>query len=63
MDTDEKAGSGDPIVLEDWAITVTALVPGAVLETVRGPHVVMFTDPVGVAAAIAGHAKGGETRA
>ncbi|MCU1440676.1 MAG: hydrolase [Rhodoglobus sp.] len=49
-------GHRDPIVLEPWAAQVTALVPGARLATVRGPHVVMFTDPVRVAELIANHA-------
>jgi pimeloyl-ACP methyl ester carboxylesterase len=50
-------GHRDPIVLDNWAQQVTALVPGAILEIVRGPHVVMFTDPVRVAELIAKHAE------
>jgi pimeloyl-ACP methyl ester carboxylesterase len=49
-------GHRDPIVLEPWAREVTALIPGARFETVIGPHVVMFTDPVRVAELIDEHA-------
>jgi pimeloyl-ACP methyl ester carboxylesterase len=49
-------GHRDPIVHERWAQHVTSLIPGARFETVRGPHVVMFTDPVRVAELIAKHA-------
>ena len=50
-------GDRDPIVSAEWAATVAGLVPGATLETVSGPHVVMHTDPVRVAELIAGHAR------
>jgi pimeloyl-ACP methyl ester carboxylesterase len=50
-------GHRDPIVPEEWAARVAALVPGATFETVIGPHVVMFTDPVRVAHLIAEHAR------
>jgi pimeloyl-ACP methyl ester carboxylesterase len=50
-------GNRDPIVLEPWAREVAALVPGGRFETVVGPHVVMFTDPVRVAQLIAEHAR------
>lgn len=50
-------GDRDPIVSAEWAATVAGLVPGATLETVSGPHVVMHTDPVRVAEVIAGHAR------
>jgi len=49
-------GDRDPIVGHDWAQRVAALVPGASLAEVRGPHVIMFTDPVNVAREIAEHA-------
>lgn len=56
-------GDADVIVPTDWARKLAALAPHGSFTEVVGPHVVMFTDPVGVAAAIAGHAEGGDTRA
>jgi pimeloyl-ACP methyl ester carboxylesterase len=50
-------GHRDPVVTEKWARFWAELVPGARLEIVTGPHVVMFTDPHRVAALIAEHAK------
>lgn len=50
-------GDRDPIVSHDWAQTVADLIPGAVLEEVSGPHVVMVTDPVNVAAHIVEHSR------
>ena len=50
-------GDRDPIVEHGWAAEVAGLVPGARLAEVRGPHVIMFTDPVGVAREIAEHAR------
>lgn len=50
-------GDGDPIVSDAWCREVTALVPDARFETVRGPHVVMHTDPVRVAELIAEHSE------
>lgn len=49
-------GHRDPIVLEPWARRMTDLLPDARMETVEGPHVIMFTDPVRTAELIAGHA-------
>ncbi|CAN5557154.1 alpha/beta hydrolase [soil metagenome] len=50
-------GDRDPIVEEPWAREVTSLVPGADYATVAGAHVVMYTDPVGVAKHISDHAE------
>ena len=47
-------GDQDCIVEEAWAREVAALVQGATFETVNGPHVVMYTDPVSVARLIDG---------
>ncbi len=49
-------GHRDPIALEPWTRRVTELIPGARMETVTGPHVIMFTDPVRTAELIAEHA-------
>jgi pimeloyl-ACP methyl ester carboxylesterase len=49
-------GDHDPIVPVSWAQRVADGVPGGILEVVRGPHVVMHTDPVTVARHIAEHA-------
>jgi len=49
-------GDRDPIVSDGWMRTVTDLIPGARSATVAGPHVIMYTDPVRVAALIANHA-------
>lgn len=49
-------GDRDPIVPIGWAERVAAGVPGGILEVVRGPHVIMHTDPVTVAQHIAEHA-------
>lgn len=50
-------GGSDPIVPAEWATAVAAHASGATLHTVKGPHVVMFTDPVAIAALIAEHAQ------
>ena len=50
-------GDRDAIVPVAWAERVAAGVPGGILEIVRGPHVIMHTDPVRVARHIAEHAK------
>jgi pimeloyl-ACP methyl ester carboxylesterase len=50
-------GDRDPIVPPEWAGAVAGLVPGARLEIVTGAHVIMHTDPEGVARAIAEHAR------
>ena len=55
-------GDADVIVPADWARRLAGLAPHGAFAEVVGPHVVMFTDPVGVAAAIARHAEG-ESRA
>jgi len=47
-------GDADPIVSREWAAEVASLGAGR-LEVVDGPHVVMYTDPVRVSAAIARH--------
>ncbi|MEP6479771.1 MAG: alpha/beta fold hydrolase [Rhodoglobus sp.] len=49
-------GDHDLVVPVEWARTVASLVPGATFRTVKGPHLVMFSDPVGVATAITEHA-------
>ena len=48
-------GDHDLVVPVEWARTVASLVPGATFRTVKGPHLVMFSDPVGIAAAIEEH--------
>jgi len=48
-------GDHDAIVPTDWAEEVTRLLPNGTLRVVRGPHVIMFTDPVAIAAHIAEH--------
>jgi len=48
-------GDQDAIVPTDWAEEVTRLLPNGTLRIVRGPHVIMFTDPVAIAAHIAEH--------
>ena len=50
-------GDRDSIVPASWAARVAEAVPGGILEVVRGPHVIMHTDPVTVARHIAEHAK------
>lgn len=42
-------GDRDPIVPLDWAEATAALVPGGRFEVVSGAHVIMYTDPAGVA--------------
>lgn len=49
-------GDRDPIVSPEWAQRLTRLLPRGRFATVSGPHVVMHTDPVRVAALIAEHA-------
>ena len=56
-------GDGDVIVPAVWSRRVAGLIPRGSLVEVIGPHVVMFTDPVSVAEAIAEHAKGGSAKA
>ncbi len=50
-------GDVDPVAPPAWATAVASLVPDGRLVTVRGPHVVMFTDPKKVAGLIAEHAR------
>ena len=49
-------GDRDLVVPERWAHFVAESTPGARFETVRGPHVIMYSDPVRVAGFIAEHA-------
>jgi pimeloyl-ACP methyl ester carboxylesterase len=50
-------GDRDGICPEPWARRVAALLKQGSYAEVRGPHVIMFTDPQRVAALIADHAK------
>jgi pimeloyl-ACP methyl ester carboxylesterase len=56
-------GDADVIVPVEWSRSLADLVPTGSFVEVAGPHVVMFTDPVSVAEAIAGHARGAGRRA
>ena len=49
-------GDKDLVVPRGWAQFVADSIPDARFETVRGPHVIMYSDPVRVAGFIAGHA-------
>jgi len=49
-------GDRDLVVRPAWARFVADGIPGARLQLVRGPHVIMYSDPVRVAALIAEHA-------
>jgi pimeloyl-ACP methyl ester carboxylesterase len=49
-------GDKDLVVPRPWAQFVARSVPGARFATVEGPHVIMYSDPVRVAALIAEHA-------
>lgn len=49
-------GDKDLVVPERWARFVAESIPGARFETVKGPHVIMYSDPVHVAAFIVEHA-------
>jgi pimeloyl-ACP methyl ester carboxylesterase len=55
-------GDRDPIVSDDWARSLADLAPHGEFATVKGPHVVMHTDPVSVARLIAEHAEHAEAR-
>ena len=50
-------GDRDPISVVRWGQELAAAAPGTILEVVRGPHVVMYSDPVTVAKHLAEHAK------
>lgn len=50
-------GDRDLVVPTGWARTVAEGIPGARIEVVHGPHLIMFSDPVNVAAHIAEHAR------
>jgi pimeloyl-ACP methyl ester carboxylesterase len=50
------AGHADLVVPVDWARGVAAGIPNSRFAVVHGPHLVMYSDPVGVAQAIAEHA-------
>jgi pimeloyl-ACP methyl ester carboxylesterase len=51
------AGDRDPIVPPAWGEDLARRVPGAQYATVAGAHVVMFTDPQGIADEIARFAR------
>jgi pimeloyl-ACP methyl ester carboxylesterase len=50
-------GDGDVISPDEWAREVTSLLRDGRFVSVEGPHIVMFTDPVSVAAEIARHGR------
>ncbi len=50
-------GDTDPIVPRSWAETVAELLPHGTFAEVTGPHVVMHSDPVRIAALIVKHAE------
>ncbi|MGV8884867.1 MAG: alpha/beta fold hydrolase [Microbacteriaceae bacterium] len=45
-------GDRDEVVPRDWAREVATLLPHATLAVVKGPHVIMYTDPESIAACI-----------
>ena len=49
-------GDKDLVVPREWAQLVADSIPDARFETVRGPHVIMYSDPVHVAKFIVEHA-------
>lgn len=49
-------GDEDVIVPREWAKSLSLLAAHGAFTEVEGPHVVMFTDPAGVARKIAAHA-------
>lgn len=51
------AGDRDPIAPPAWAQSVSALIADSRSHTVRGAHVVMFTDPVTITDEISKHAQ------
>jgi pimeloyl-ACP methyl ester carboxylesterase len=50
-------GDGDLVVPPAWARLVADGIPNAVLREVHGPHLIMYSDPVGVAENIVEHAR------
>jgi len=48
-------GNRDPVVTVEWADQVARLLPHGTLGIVQGPHVIMFTDPAGIAQRIVEH--------
>ena len=50
-------GDRDRVSPEDWTRRVADLIPDSTFVTVAGPHVVMYTDTVSLAARLAEHAK------
>ncbi|TBN57011.1 alpha/beta hydrolase [Glaciihabitans arcticus] len=46
------AGHRDLVVPPTWAAEVAALLPNGELAIVEGPHVIMFTDPISIAAVL-----------
>ena len=50
-------GNGDVISPDGWSRVVTNLLMDGTFVTVEGPHIVMFTDPVSVAAEIVRHGR------
>lgn len=56
-------GDADVIVPLEWSRSLAGLASTGSFVEVAGPHVVMFTDPVSVAAAIAAHSHGEDAHA
>jgi len=50
-------GHADLVVPVAWSRALAANIPNATFAVVHGPHVVMYSDPVGVAEAIAEHGR------
>jgi len=49
------AGERDPVARRGWVNEAARLLPHGTVAFVRGPHVIMFTDPAGVARLIVDH--------
>lgn len=50
-------GDRDPIVCRAWASAVAHLMPNATYTEVHGPHITMYSDPVGTARCIVEHSR------
>jgi pimeloyl-ACP methyl ester carboxylesterase len=50
-------GDKDLVVPAEWARFISDGIPDSRYETVEGPHVIMYTDPVRIAALVAEHAR------